>query len=545
MNWYSRLSLKTKFVLVTSLVVVILCAGFYFVTERIFKSYLQSEMMTQASEVGGSLNEDLTTYLGPDAVQESADRFLTERREISRIVVYQRMGIYFQPVVKAQTTDLPDTRDLYKTAINQRSPLRFEFNYKDKEYWEFAYPRVRDDAVVGLTAVTLNFSQYKAVMSAVRTGTLLILISGLIVMLVTTNIYVEVAIRRPLAEIVSGMDQVKRTRFDTRIHPHSQDEIGKLAEDFNGMTLALGEAQEEIVRQNRMLEMRVREATSELRSRNVELFQAQDELRRANRLATAGQVAAMLAHELGSPLSSISGHLQLMLENTVYPDVEKQRLHLILSQVERLSDTIRNFLNNVTGLESHFVSCDLNEVLQHMIQLTTPVFMERQIEPLLELDPRIPLVEADSNQLEQLLLNLFTNAIDAMKDGGRLIAKTAFISSSSPEISRFSSTVGNVSELNGVAVLVIEDTGPGIEPDHVKSLFRPFFSTKEFGRGAGLGLTICKEIVKAHGGQIVVDSDPGKGTRFTIALPVRRPVARDAVPALEGATPVPAGGSGG
>lgn len=539
-NWYSRLSLKTKFVLVTSFVVVVICAGFYFVTERIFKSYLQSEMMTQAAEIGGSLNDDLTEYLGPDAVQESAERFLADRREISRIVVYQRVEGFFHPVVKAQTTDLPDTRDLYKTAINQRSPLRFEFKFKDKEYWEFAYPRVRNDAVVGLTAITLNFSQYKAVMSAVRTGTLLILISGLIVLLIITNVYVEVAIRRPLAEIVSGMDQVKRTHFDTRIHAHSEDEIGKLADDFNGMTLALGEAQEEIVRQNRMLEMRVREATSELRSRNVELFQAQDELRRANRLATAGQVAAMLAHELGSPLSSISGHLQLMLENTAYPDAEKERLHLILSQVERLSDTIRNFLTNVTGLESHFAPCDMNDLLRHMIQLTTPVFMERQIEAVLELDSRIPLIDADSNQLEQLLLNLFTNAIDAMKEGGRLIAKTRFISATSPDFSRFSLSSGLSS--GGVAALMVEDTGSGIDTDHVKNLFRPFFSTKEFGKGTGLGLTICKEIVKVHGGQILVDSEPGKGTRFTIALPARRPVVAETARVMQEATSSQAGG---
>src|SRR5262249_28374826 len=216
------------------------------------------------------------------------------------------------------------------------------------------------------------------------------------------------------AEMVSGRQEVKRSHFDVQLKPHSQDEIGMVAADFNRMTQALGDAQEEIMRQNRMLESRVKEATSELRSRNLELFQAQDELRRANRLATAGQVAAMLAHDLGSPLSSISGHLQLMLEDPTRSPSEQARLQLILNQVERLSDTIRNFLKNVTGLEPQFQNCNVNALVEHLIQLTLPVLTERGIEPVLEMDDRLPLLKADPNQLQQLFLNLFTNAIDAM-----------------------------------------------------------------------------------------------------------------------------------
>jgi two-component system, NtrC family, sensor kinase len=278
-----------------------------------------------------------------------------------------------------------------------------------------------------------------------------------------------------------------------------------LVDDFNTMTQALGEAQDEIMRQNRMLESRVKEATSELRSRNLELFQAQDELRRANRLATAGQVAAMLAHDLGSPLSSISGHLQLMLEDPNRSPSEQARLQLILNQVERLSDTIRNFLKNVTGLEPQFQNCNVNALIEHLIQLTLPVLTERRIEPVLEMDSHLPVLKADPNQLQQLFLNLFTNAIDAMKEGGQLKITTRHI----PEDADHAS-----------AEIVIEDSGMGINQEHVKNLFRPFFSTKEFGKGSGLGLAICQEIVKVHGGQIEVESQEGVGTRFTIRLPV-------------------------
>jgi len=504
MKWYTRLSLKTKFLIVASFVVLIICASLYFFIDRVFRSYLQSEMQKQAAEIADSLQDRLANFIDPEQVQISAERMLTESRDISRIAIYRRIGDFWQPFIKAEAIELPASNELYRTALTRRAPFRSEFHYKQKEYWEFAYPIMNGTHIIGLTSITLNFSQYKVFMDAVRAGTLAILVVGLILLLIIMNVYIEVTVGRPLSEIVDAMSEVKQSRFDVRLKPHVQDEIGLLAGDFNTMTEALGEAQEEIMRQNRMLEQRVREATSELRSRNLELFEAQDELRRANRLATAGQVAAMLAHDLGSPLSSISGHLQLMLEDPTRSSMELQRLRLLLTQVERLSDTIRNFLKNVTGLEAHFQECDLNALVEHLIELTWPVLTERRINPQLEMDPRLPRMQADPNQLQQLFLNLFTNSIDAMKEGGTLRICTKYREQGDQKWTE----------------IVVEDTGTGMTPDHLKNLFRPFFSTKEFGKGSGLGLAICREIVKAHSGEIRVESIEGKGTKFTIELPV-------------------------
>jgi signal transduction histidine kinase len=383
--------------------------------------------------------------------------------------------------------------------------LRLEFRHNNTEYWEFIYPVMENNNVAGLITITTNFSQYRVFMSAVRSRTLVILVVGLMVMLVSINIYTEITIRRPVARIVAAMEDVRRSNFDIRVNPHSTDEIGQLSGDFNRMTQALGEAQQEIIRQNRILEKRVNEATQELRARNVELYQAQNQLRRASRLATAGQIAAMLAHDLGSPLSSISGHLQLMLEDTSRSPEEQQRLNLILNQVERLSDTIRNFLSSVSGFEAHFTDCDLNALLQHLMELTGPLLTERKISAHLSTDTTMPLLKADANQLQQLFLNLMTNAMDAMRDGGDLRVSTAF----APE------TIDGP----GQAVVKVEDTGMGMDLEQQKNLFRPFFSTKEFGKGTGLGLAICREIVKIHGGQISVQSAPEQGTTITIAFP--------------------------
>jgi two-component system, NtrC family, sensor kinase len=500
MKSYSRLSLKIKFLLFTSLIVVAICGGLFFFMESIFRNYLRYEMQQQAGEISLALQDQLLRFDDVASVQTAAERLLVDSREISRIVVYRRFGRTLQTLVKSEAVELPDNLKLYSTAVFHESPFRHEFRYNNKEYWEFAYPIPEGGTVVGLTTVTLNFSQYKVLISALRRGTLVILIIGLGVMLLCLSVYVEMSIRRPLAEIVDAMEKVKGSRFETRVKPHADDEIGKLANDFNEMTLALGEALQEVFRQNRMLEQRVQDATAELRSRNLELFRAQDELRRASRLATAGQVAAMLAHDLGSPLSSISGHLQLMLEDPAHSPEEKERLKLILSQVERLSDTIRYTLNNFGEAQAHFEECDLNALLNHLIQLTTPVLADRKIEPIVDLDPHLPKIRGDSNQLQQLFLNLFTNAIDAMKGGGQLKVTTRYH--------------------DGAVQVSVADTGIGMSREHLKQLFRPFFSTKQFGKGTGLGLAISKEIVKTHGGQIDVESTPGKGTEFKLLFPV-------------------------
>lgn len=520
MKWYSRLNLKLKSVLFTSFIVIAICASLFLFMERIFRRSLRTEMQQQASDIAEAFQDQLSNFNDSARAESLAKRLIQESPEISRIAIYRRVSNQIQPFIQAHAIDLPRNVSLYRSAMNQHKSARHDFRYNGQEYWEFAYPIEQQDKVLGMIAVTLNFSQYKILVSALRTGTFAILIVGLIVMLVSMNLFTELTIRRPLAEIVGAMEKVKRSQFNVRVKPHSMDEIGKLAEDFNTMALSLNEAQEEIVSQNKTLEQRVRDATTELLARNLELFRAQNELQHSSRLATAGQIAAMLAHDLGSPLSSISGHLQLMLEEEQSPRSEDQmRLRLVLTQVERLSDNIRNFLTNVSGRESHFLPCNLNALLEHLVQLTSPLLMGRNIQATLELDRILPSLQADSNQLQQLFLNLIMNAIDAMSAGGELKITTNYIQKDHQDLQTLREQY-HTDNFDEFARIKIRDTGLGMGPEHLKNLFSPFFSTKEFGKGTGLGLAICKEIVEVHGGSIRVVSEPGKGSEFTIFFPI-------------------------
>lgn len=519
MSWYSKLNLKLKFLLFTSLVVIAICAGNYFFVDRIFRSYLQSEMQDEAREISTSLEDQLFNFIDPRFVQSTASRMLNERREISRIMVFRRNGNLMENFIEVSGTTLPDNIQLYSSAVNKVTSFRHEFQYRGTEFWEFAHPVLVGTKVAGLITITMNFSQYKVFMGAVRSGTLVILFIGLIILMSSMSIYFEGRIHKPLSAVLRAMSQVRGSNLEVRIPASSQDEIGKLVENFNEMIVSLRSAQQEIMNQNRRLEERVREATRELQARNMDLFQAQDELRRASRLATAGQVGAMLAHDLGSPLSSISGHLQLMLEDPARRDEDKQRLNLLLSQMERLSDTIYNFLHDVTGFRGEFKNCNLNEVLDHIIKLTTPLLSAGKIETVVRMDDSLPDVSADPHQLQQLFLNLFTNAKDAMRDGGRLVIRTKQLTYDDDDYLRFAPILNGNFNSHPLVFVSIEDTGIGMNQTLLKNLFQPFFSTKEFGKGSGLGLAICKEIVKAHRGQIFVESHEGSGTAFRIVFP--------------------------
>ena len=163
MNGFLRQSLKTRFFLVTALVLLGTCAGLYLLIDRIFLSYLQSEMQKQARELAEGLEDQLYNFVDPLHAQVTAERLLRERREISRIAVYRRVGLEMQRFISAEAVELPSDLNFYRMALNTRTMMRLEFTHKNTEYWEFIYPVIENNSVVGLITITLNFSQYRAI----------------------------------------------------------------------------------------------------------------------------------------------------------------------------------------------------------------------------------------------------------------------------------------------------------------------------------------------------------------------------------------------
>jgi two-component system NtrC family sensor kinase len=228
----------------------------------------------------------------------------------------------------------------------------------------------------------------------------------------------------------------------------------------------------------------------------------EEQLQRAGRLATVGELAAGVAHELNNPLAAIQGFAQLLAARDDVDEILKKDLQTIYMEAKRATTITKNLLSFSRVHDSDKRLTSINEVVEKTLELRTRQLKVSNIEVVVELQPDLPMVMVDS-QMHQVFLNIINNAEQAMteaRDRGKLIVRT---------------------RKSGETVQVIFiDSGPGIPKENLTRIFDPFFTTKEVGKGTGLGLSICYGILQAHGGHIYVSSDLGKGATFTVEIPV-------------------------
>src|ERR1044072_432907 len=282
------------------------------------------------------------------------------------------------------------------------------------------------------------------------------------------------------------------------------------------------ETEQEILRD------RVREATIELEKRNQQLQETNLELWRTNRrmnelgrLAAAGQTAAHFAHEVGTPLNLISGHVQLLKSDLDRdPRDAESRIRTISAQIERIERIVRRMLDK-TRFETELAPLDLNSVLRKLCDAMEPALDKRNIRLVESFADSLPLMAGSSDRLQQLFLNLINNSLYAMPEGG--------------EIEMHTSSEGKRGKSQRIAVDFI-DTGMGMTPEVMSHIFDPLYTTKDRGHGTGLGLVIVSQIVSEHGGRVEVESELGKGTRFRLtfgAIPNDVPGVENHEPELE------------
>ncbi len=227
----------------------------------------------------------------------------------------------------------------------------------------------------------------------------------------------------------------------------------------------------------------------------------EQKLIQSEKLATVGILAAGLAHEIGTPLNIIMGRAEVLKESLEdHPEAQKS-LNTIIEQIDRITEIIRQLLDFVKPREPALKETDIIKVAQKILDLLDIRIKKKKITFEKEFDPDLPRVKIDPHQWEQVFLNLFMNAMDAVKENGTI---------------RFA-----IRKEEDRLVITISDNGTGIPPENLNKIFDPFFTTKKPGQGTGLGLTVTNNIVKQHGGWIKVSSRPGMGTTFSIYLPIK------------------------
>jgi len=235
----------------------------------------------------------------------------------------------------------------------------------------------------------------------------------------------------------------------------------------------------------------------------------EEQLQQREKLSSIGLLAAGVAHEVNTPLTGVSSYTQMLLG--MMPEADPK--HALLQKIGRQADRAVNIVNNLlnfsrTGSATEFTELDVNRVLDDTIQLIEPQLRRNQIEISRLYDSNPPYVIGNAGKLQQVFTNLLLNARDAIPNGGRIMLKTA------------------ASDREDSMVVEVSDNGIGIAPENVAKIYDPFYTTKGVGRGTGLGLAVSYGIVQEHSGHISVDSAPGRGTTFRIALPTAHSRAR-------------------
>jgi len=322
-------------------------------------------------------------------------------------------------------------------------------------------------------------------------------------------------VTKPVKMLVQVTDQVARGDLSQRVDLKQHDELGQLAATFNKMIESLQQSRNEIEDYNRTLEEKIIQRTLELEDAQAQLIQSE-------KMSAIGQLAAGVAHELNNPLGGILGYAQFALEKMKKkgcgdaPDKEVASFIRYLTDIETQARRCKAIVQNLLRFsrsrrDTDFEEIDVKQVIEDTVTFVEHQLHMNQIGLKLELDSELPVIQGNSGQLQQVFTNLIINAMHASAPESCITIR-----------SRFSPALG---EFGGAVELQFIDQGSGIATENIKKIFEPFFTTKEVGKGTGLGLSVSYGIIKDHGGEIKVDSVVGRGSTFTLILPVQKPAA--------------------
>lgn len=363
---------------------------------------------------------------------------------------------------------------------------------------------------VGEVVVGIDLEPMRGMIRRARMTALIITIFVVAMALAVTAWFLRLIVR-PIERLALATNEISQGNLDRGIEYESSDEIGDLARSFNLMIESLKHSEQEVQEYQTTLEDKIKERTNELET-------AQNQLLQSEKMSAVGQLAAGVAHELNNPLAGILGYSQFAMEKLrAKPDGdfdEKQMAAFTryLADIEKQARRCKAIVQNLLRFSrsSHDVAVatvNLNNALRETVELLRHQVEIQQISLELSVDDSIPEIVGNAGKLQQVFTNLIINAMHATDKGGEIKVS-----------SKHSPTLG---EFAGAVEVAIEDSGSGISEENISKIFEPFFTTKEVGSGTGLGLSVSYGIVREHGGEIRVTSEPGKGSRFAVILPLQ------------------------
>jgi len=443
------------------------------VNVRIFNSEGRISFSTNESEIGTIVSKDVNACRGCHGGREPR----TDLHRASRFWIFETES---------------------ERVVSVINPIRNRPSCREASC--HAHPADLD--ILGILDTTFSLSVIDQHLQRDKVRILFMSIVGLLGIVGLTGVFAWRVVHQPVEQLRLATSRLGAGDLGYEIRVQSRDQLGELATSFNEMSLQLQEAHKQLTDWNLVLEQRIDAKTEELQ-------RVHDQMLRTERLSSLGKLAAVVAHEINNPLSGILTYARLLrrrIERGEFTgkgaEEMREPLRLIETESRRCGDLVNDLLLFSRQSPVNVQPLDLNDVIQTCVRLVTHKLDLSAITLDLRLDSALPDIHGDKAQLEQLMLALIINAVEAITKEGCLSIATERAAEGKAVIAR------------------IEDNGVGIPEDVMPRLFEPFVSTKERGSGVGLGLAISKQIIDKHGGRIDVHSEVGRGTRFTVLLPV-------------------------
>jgi len=500
-----RLSVKVSLVIL--IIVGIAAVSVEYFDRQYLKNFIQENYLQEIMAVVRQVGAEMTSL---DDLRDEQSRELELNKLRANRPDLLDVALYALPEDK-DTEGIPElivnagitgSSSLERVPQLVRQALLTNQSISDVRGWETTHrikaasPLTIDGRLVGATYGEFSTTLFDELQASQRRLKMTRILANGLVIVVAINLFLYFRVHRPVNVLLSAVEAVARGKLLTAVPVRGRDEIGQLAERFNLMVERIRVATEEnsqLYEKLRLahdsLQVKVEEATAELRKKNTELARtnellstSQREAARAQRLSAIGQLAATLAHQIGTPLTAVSGHLQLLEEDPQLGPEARKRLKIVEAQIERESRIIQDLLIYARKPDPVLLPMDINVSLKECLALLRPEIDRRCVELNLLLDPALPKACADAQQLHEVFCNLIENAMDAMPKGGTLTVQSQAIEAPPTE------------KINSWLAVDFIDTGHGIAPEHRDQIFQPFFTTKNVGRGTGLGLAIAYRI---------------------------------------------------
>src|SRR5215831_5690888 len=496
---------RLKLVVLSVAVLVVVSFGFTALSLSLSRGSVEEEMKERAiifaSEIAATIGD--RHELEDSALLQRQIRQILEIRQAVLQLDILALDADGARIVATSHTDrrLPFARaDLERTRKGQVVSRLVQ----PARYWEVMAPITLNGTVAGAVASRFSLERADTLASRTRIWALTLTAASVVVMGILMSLAIRRVVDRPIQRFMDAIARVRGGDTTVTVPVNGTDEFAVVAQHFNDMMARIHHFSDE-------LHVRVKEAVAESEQRyhevqrlNEQLFEMQRHLSHAERLAVSGRIMAEVAHEMGSPLHSVAGHLELLrkgLPAHVLNEDTSRRLAIIETELGRMTEIIAQLLDLTRRSAGNPDLVDIGRVVRETVELVRPGISAAGLRFRVDSTAELPRIHGHARQLQQVVLNLLTNAMDATAPGGQVAVETR----DDPERRQ--------------VVIEVRDNGHGIISAHRKQIFKPFFSTKAPGRGTGLGLFISARIVRDHRGVIDVESAPGRGSTFRVALP--------------------------